>query len=317
MITNKQNIPFALAVWAVDDSYDYNQTFQKYLSATTIIKPVKQIILGSRVKEEDTDASDYIATSLGSTIHAGIEKAWNNYKDNLRKLGYANNFIQKIKINPEPEDIKEDTFPIYIEQRSIKNLDGYVIGGKFDFVFGGNLHDIKTTSVYTYMGGSRDRDYQLQGSIYRWLNQDKINGDILTIDYIFTDWSKIQSLRVPDYPKQRFSTKELPLLSIEETENYLKHKIRQIDQFFTLPEERIPRCTDDELWRTETTYKYYANPDKTTGKSTKNFTFLNDAAKYKNEKGKGVIIAVPGEVRRCQYCSAYSICKQRREYFND
>jgi hypothetical protein len=34
-------------------------------------------------------------------------------------------------------------------------------------------------------------------------------------------------------------------------------------------------------------------------------------------KGKGVVLEVPGEVKRCQYCRAYSVCEQRRRYFDD
>lgn len=35
------------------------------------------------------------------------------------------------------------------------------------------------------------------------------------------------------------------------------------------PDEEIPECTDEELWRSPTKYKYYSDPNKTSGRSTK------------------------------------------------
>lgn len=316
MITNKEDIPLTLAVWAVDDDYDYvNQ--ENYISVTQLIKPIKQIILGMRVTDEDTDVSDLINAALGTSIHSGIEKAWKfNYKKNLKSLGYSDELINKIKINPKKEDLKDTDIPIYIEQRNSIKVDDFTIGGKFDMVADGILHDNKSTSVYTWIYGGRDKDYCLQGSLYKLINKDIIKEDFIRINYIFTDWQKSAVTQNIKYPLNRLVCKDIPLLSLEETKKFVEDKIKQIKLYKDSPEEKLPRCTDEDLWRAEPKYKYYADPTKTSGRSTKNFTSLEEANEYKLAKGnKGVVIVVPGEVKRCIYCRAYNICKQRREYF--
>ena len=316
MITNKEDIPLTLAVWAVDDDYDYvNQ--ENYISVTQLIKPIKQIILGMRVSDEDTDVSDLINAALGTCIHSGIEKAWKfNYKKNLKSLGYSDELINKIKINPKKEDLKNTDIPIYIEQRNTIKVDDYTIGGKFDMVADGILHDNKSTSVYTWIYGGRDKDYCLQGSLYKLINKDIIKEDFIRINYIFTDWQKSAATQNEKYPLNRLVCKDIPLLSLEETKKFVEDKIKQIKLYKDSPEEKLPRCTDEDLWRAEPKYKYYADPTKTSGRSTKNFTSLEEANEYKLAKGnKGIVIVVPGEVKRCIYCRAYNICKQRREYF--
>ena len=316
MITNKEDIPLTLAVWAVDDDYDYvNQ--ENYISVTQLIKPIKQIILGMRVTDEDTDVSDLINAALGTCIHSGIEKAWKfNYKKNLKSLGYSEELINKIKINPKKENLKNTDIPIYIEQRNTIKIDDFTIGGKFDMVADGILHDNKSTSVYTWIYGGRDKDYCLQGSLYKLINKDIIKEDFIRINYIFTDWQKSAAAQNEKYPLNRLVYKDIPLLSLEETKKFVENKIKQIKIYKDSSEEKLPRCTDEDLWRADPKYKYYADPTKTSGRSTKNFTSLQEANEYKLAKGnKGVVIVVPGEVKRCMYCRAYNICKQRREYF--
>lgn len=316
MITNKEDVPLTLAVWAVDDDYDYvNQ--ENYISVTQLIKPIKQIILGMRVTDEDTDVSDLINAALGTSIHSGIEKAWKfNYKKNLKSLGYSDELINKIKINPKKEDLKDTDIPIYIEQRNTIKVDDYTIGGKFDMVADGILHDNKSTSVYTWIYGGRDKDYCLQGSLYKLINKDIIKEDFIRINYIFTDWQKSAAAQNIKYPLNRLVCKDIPLLSLEETQKFVEDKVKQIKLYKDSPEEKLPKCTDEDLWRAEPKYKYYADPTKTSGRSTKNFTSFEEANEYKLAKGnKGVVIVVPGEVKRCMYCRAYNICKQRRKYF--
>lgn len=317
MITNKLNVPLGLAVWAVDNDYDYVHE-PDYISATSLLKPVKAIILGNQVDEEVLDVEDFIAAAFGTTLHAGIEKAWKvNYKKNLAALGYPENLIERVKINPGKDEIKEDTIPIYLERRSVKELNGMKIGGKFDMVADGILQDNKSTSTYTYIYGNKDDDYKLQGSIYRWLNPDIIHEDFIRINFIFTDWQRAQAKINPDYPQSRLLSKDIPLMSKEETEAWIAAKVHQIQIYKNKPQNEMPECTDEELWRSETKFKYYADPSKTGGRSTKNFSTKAEATEYMKSKGKGVVLEVPGEVKRCQYCRAYSVCEQRRRYFDD
>ena len=123
MLTNKFNLPLPLQVWLAGDSYDYVDN-PKYISATSILKPVRQIVLSKRLPEQDIDISDKIAVSTGTAIHDGIERAWADPKLSLTKLSYPSECIDKILVNPKPEDIKEDYIHVYKEQRAIKENNG-------------------------------------------------------------------------------------------------------------------------------------------------------------------------------------------------
>lgn len=320
MITNNTNIPLPLAVWAVHDDYDYVD-MPNYVSATRLLKPIKQLILGSRVPKEliQEDVSDYISRAFGHTIHAAIEKAWlNGYIDNLTKLGYPKKVIESIKINVPPEKIKAGDIPVYIEQRAFRQCAGYTIGGKYDMVAEGIVHDFKSTSAYSWVFEKNNEDYKLQMSIYRWLNPKVITSDFGRICYIFTDWQKAQARSNPNYPQSRLEYVDIPLLSLNETENFIRTKLQLIQKYSTAVESDIPECTDEELWRTEPSYKYYADATKISGRSTKNFKDLTEARQFQASKGGiGTIITVPGEVKRCAYCSAAPICTQRLRYEND
>ena len=315
-LTNEWDIPLPLQVWLAHDEYDHIQD-EKYISATQLLNPLKQLILRPRVNDNfiTTDISSFVPAVMGTSIHDGIEKAWlySDYRKTLEFLGFNKSVADKIVINPEK--VEDGQIPVYIEQRSIKEIDGYKIGGKFDYIGDGILHDFKSTSAYTWVYGGMDEKYRLQGSIYRWLNQDKVTSDFVRICFIFTDWQNALALTNKDYPQHKIMYKDYPLLSIPETEKWIKEKLALITKYWDAKEEDIPECNDEELWRSETKYKYYANP--TASKATKVFDSLAEANKFCLEKGKGIVRTVKGEVKRCKLCPAAPICKQRRQYFND
>ncbi len=95
--------------------------------------------------------------------------------------------------------------------------------------------------------------------------------------------------------------------------------------------EEVAELTDaadpnlpQELWRSATSYKYYRDPTKTQGRSSKNFDNLADAQSHKATKGKGqgVIVTVPGKVKACcsgycDSCDSFLICSQKDAYDHD
>lgn len=319
MYTNNLDIPLGMAVWLVNDDYDYKGD-PNYFSATTLMRPIRHIVLGPRNdKAEPTDLEDLIARSMGNSIHAAVEKAWvENKEENLAKLGYPKKVIDKVLLNPPKDQDTTGYIPIYIEQRGYKKFGKYTIGGKFDMCIEGTLHDIKTTSAWSWVFGTNDEQYKIQGSIYRYIHQDIIKDDFIRIMFVFTDWQK-SNTSSNGYPESRVMYKDIPLMTIEETEAWIKERIALIERFRDREESDLPYCTDEELWLTEPTYKYYANPDKTSGRSTKNFKDYLEAVNHMTikGKGKGVIITVEAEPKRCGYCPAYEICKQKDLYFHD
>lgn len=322
-ITNNTGINLPLAVWLLHDEYDYIDK-ENYISVTGLMKPLKQTILTSRIPraQRTEDVSDFVARTLGHAIHDSIEKAWHKgHARSMKLLGYPDRVIERIMINPTNEELRSrnDAIPVYMEQREFREVtvDGvtFIIGGKFDMVADGELYDNKSTSAYTWLFGTRDDDNQQQGSLYKWLNPTKITGDHIHINYIFTDWSRMQARSNPKYPQKRVEQKSIPLWSESETERWVVGRLRKFLAYKDLPEDQIPECNDKELWRSDPAFKYYADPSKVSGRSTKNFTDKVEANDFMASKGgKGIVITVPGEAKACNYCNAFDICRQKDGY---
>ena len=103
MFTNLHNIPLPVQVWLAADEYNAHKEISKYLSATTILRPLKSVILGRRVDLSTVakDVTDFIAVRRGTAIHDSIEKVWNDTElraNAMRKLGYPDKVIEMYKV---------------------------------------------------------------------------------------------------------------------------------------------------------------------------------------------------------------------------
>ena len=311
---NVSEVPLALAVFLASDYYDYNDD-PNTISATTLLKPIRQVVLASRIPPGEglPNLADMMNSRMGTAIHDGIEKAWmTNYKGAMKALGYPQKIIDRVKLNPPMEEpLNQDDIPIYLEQRLTRSMGKWTITGKFDFIGEGRVQDFKSTSTFTYKKQTNADKYSQQGSIYRWLDPKLITQDEMDIHYIFTDWKPSMAKTDPSYPKLRFHKQSYPLMSLGETEQFIRTRIALIEQYFDAPEEEIPECDDEELWRTEPVFKYYKDPTKT-GRSTKNFDNMQDAMLRLSEDGnKGVVREVLGGVTACKYCPAFMACTQK------
>lgn len=315
MISNLNNLPLSLAVFLAHKDYDGNieDSNHRSISATSLLKSPKQIIMASRIPSDGlmVDVSSMISARLGHAYHDAVEQAWRSDKLNetLKELSVPKRIREKIVINPEQTN--EGDIPIYLEQRTQKVFNNWIITGKFDFIFNGTLEDFKSTSVYTYKKQTNADKYILQGSIYRWLNPDKIKDDHMQINYIFTDWSANQAKGGGDYPPTRILAQKFPLLSLSKTEAYIREKLSLIEKYWDSPEEDIPPCNDQELWRSEPVWKYYSSREAQ--RATKVFNNPHEAGAYAIGK-KGFVTEVKGDVRACLYCPAFTICEQKEKY---
>ena len=311
--TNNEGIPLALAVLFVTDLYDHSPE-PNTISVTTLLDSVRQIILGMRATGEGTkDVSDIVASAYGTSLHSSLEAAWLNPYRALEELGYPVSIVQSFIINPIRKLLGLKPYiPVYVEQRSIKQIAGWNVSGKFDLVIDGRLNDLKNRKVWAYLNSSNNKKDILQASIYRWLNQDKVTEEDFSILWLFTDWNSLEALKNPLYPKQRWLEQKFKLLSIQETEAYLINKLGLINQYINSPEAELPLCSDEDLWMGKSVFKYYKSTNQS--RSTKNFDNAFDAHK-ETPKG-GYVIEVKGKAMRCGYCSASSVCSQYKELVN-
>lgn len=311
--TNQTNLPLPIAVWLAHDTYDREAAG---LSATSLMKPVRQLILAKRLPPGEglIDVSGLVKSRIGTAIHDAIEQAWTSQKlsDTLAGLGLPTKTINRILVNPESIPEGKPVVPIYLEKRSEKEVLGVKITGKFDFIADGRVHDFKTTSTFAYTSGNKDDDYIMQGSIYRWLNPDIITDDMMSIIFIFSDWNKNRYLSAKEtYPPAQIIAKDFKLLPEATVQTFVENKVNKLIECMNLDEPDLPLCTDEDLWRKPDSYKYYKDPMKT-GRSTRTLDTYREAMEvYTKDGSVGRIDTVKGGVQACLYCSAFTLCSQK------
>lgn len=310
---NVSDVPLALGVFLASDYYDHIDD-PYTISATTLIKPVRQIVLSARVPEDLSlvTLADQMTTRMGAAIHDGIERAWKtNYKAAMAAMGFPQRVIDKVLINPTPDQLTPDSIPIYLEQRLSKKVGKWTVTGKFDFVGEGRVQDFKTASVWSYQNQVNAEKQILQGSIYRWLDPKLITQDEMDIHHIFMDWKAGMVGTDPTYPTQRFKRQIFPLKTVAEMDSYIRRKLELIEKYWDANEADIPECSDEDLWRSEPVFKYYKNPQKMT-RSTKNFdTYQEAMIRYIEDGSVGLVKEIPGQVTACKYCGSFAVCGQK------
>lgn len=315
-LSNVYQLPLSMALFLADDNYDGRSPDPYNISVTTLLKSTRQIVLGKRLPDNlMMDISENISSRLGQAYHKAVEDAWlNKPQETMKKLGYPSRVIKNIKVNPTAEDFKDnpDLLAVYVEQRTEKKVGKWTITGQFDFIVLGVLEDIKSTSVYGYLNQSNTDKFIKQGSLYKWLNPTLVTEDYMLINYIFTDWSGGRARTDKSYPSLKMMPQKLKLKSATEMDKFVKNKLKEVEKNIDKPEADLPYCSDEDLWRSPTVYKYYAKPDST--RSSKNFDSLYEAQSYAVTKSTGRIEIHKGEVKACKYCAAYTICSQKDEY---
>ena len=335
--TNEKDYGLSVAVWLADSEYDHSPVEGPYVSVTGLLKPIRMIILDQRLKvlNETSDTSEvmdldrFIPSRLGTAIHDSIEHSWTRldedgkpaYRKALRRLGYPEDVILAIHVNPNDEELKTnpDIIPVYLEQRSFKVINGYTVGGKFDFIGNGVSEDFLSMGSWGFIKDDKDSDFIKQLSMYHWLNPDKITEDWAKIQKIITDWNKLEALKGAGkgYPENRIVEKILDLMTVEETEAWVTDKIDEIKSYEGTDEQDLPVCTQKELWQDDPVFKYYGRTKKGTisMKATKSFDDSASAYAHKTKEGDGEVKAIYPKAKRCGYCAAFTadICTQGRE----
>ena len=167
LLTNKMNLPEAF----VNCISNARHNEPKTLSATTLLKGTKEIILTDRHFDEiEEDASERVWASFGSAFHLLMEKQ-------------------------NDSAFKEEKFEV--------PLFGWKVTGRVDRYDMENetIEDWKTASVWKII--KRDfTEWHLQGLIYAWLmKQNGLNVRHIRFIAFLKDHSKTEAKRKADYPQ--------------------------------------------------------------------------------------------------------------------
>jgi len=254
------------------------------LSATTLLKNVKQILLTERHWDEiEEDVMDRFYMLIGTSMHKLLEHEGKN-------------------------DFTEETMS--------QQIGGMTITGKIDLynMEEGIIVDWKSCSVYKIIKGDFD-DWRKQGLIYAWLLHK--NGFLVkTCRFIaiMKDYSMRKARQSQSYPESPVYVYEFAVTEelLAEIEGFIERKISEYQRFAELPDDEIPVCTKEERWEDATVYSV-----KKTGnqKATKNFYSQSEAESFAAAKGKEFSVEKrPGEAKRCiDYCSCCTFCNHYRD----
>ncbi len=221
-LTNKKGLPHGFV--AACSTEQHNKAWE--LSATTLLKGVKEIILTRRYWNDiEDDVSNRVWAVFGTAVHALLEKEGDN-------------------------EFTEETLKT--------EAPGFTVTGTIDNynMETGTITDYKTASVWKVQ--FRDfSDWKKQGLTYAWLcRKNGLPAKKCRFVALLKDHSKTQARRNPEYPQEPVYVYEFDVTDkdIAETEIRIEEKVVEVFSYLLLEEEDIPDCTKEERWAKDDTW---------------------------------------------------------------
>ena len=276
-ITNRLDLPDAIVKACSTEQHNRPNT----VSATTLLKGAKEIILTRRHWDELTDdVSDRIWALFGTAVHSMLE-------------------------HETPDTFSE-------EYLSLK-IGGYKLTGRIDCydMKRGIVHDYKTASVWKIAMHDFD-DWKKQGLIYTHLLRE--NGFPVTevkFTALLKDFSKSKARFDASYPQSPVYVYSFKPTAhdMEWIDGFIKDKIAEIIFNESLPDDEISECTKAERWATDDKYAIMKKGNK---KASKVCDSLEQAESYVSanaDKDKLEIVKREAESKKCnEYCAVKNFC---------
>lgn len=300
-LTNRYNLPETLvrATRKRDDHYDRGAVHR---STTQLISPPRiDVLRKANYAHLETDVADEFWSLLGSAVH------------HLLEVGATSDMI--------------------VEERLFWTLDGWKFSGAIDLQefwtdeIGQkwvDISDYKVVSTYTIQKeeGEATKEWEQQQNIYRWLvekNKPDIKVRSINIIVIIRDWQRAKTAD-PLYPIAPVMRIQVPMWSMEDTENYIRTRIaihREAELLMDVGME-LPECTDEERWERGS----YWLVRKLGGKrATKKLSTEAEAEAFMSTlpDGEYEIVHKPGKSFRCEgnFCRVAPWCSQFQRMKNE
>lgn len=280
-ITNEYNLPDAF----VNFVSNVRHNNKGELSATTILKGAKEIVLTDRHFDEiEVDASEMVWSTFGTAFHSVMEKQTEN----------------------------NDVFK---EERLAYSVDGLTVTGRLDRydMATGTVEDWKTASVWKVIKGDF-QDWEEQGLVYAWLlRKNNLPCNKIRFIALLKDHSKTESKRNADYPKKPVYTIEFKITDekLKAIEEKIKAKIADVKKAQELADDDIVPCSEYERWATQTKYAVMKNGRKT---ALKLFDKIEDAEQMASSDNNYYVDKRKGESKKClDYCPCADFCNFRKK----
>lgn len=221
ILTNNKNLPEAIVSAIQNDPYSKQGAD---FSVTELIKPPRIRALELKHKSDITeDVSDRLWSLYGQIGHGILERA--NMADLAEKRFFAN-----------------------IEVSHDDHIKTYVLSGQLDTLSlkDNTLSDYKFTTSWSFMANKEPKpEYVAQLNMQNYLlNVNGLKAEKLQIVGLLRDWQILQAKKNKDYPQVQIAIQPIPMWSFEETENYIKERVRlHLEALSVLPE-----CDKDDHW---------------------------------------------------------------------
>jgi len=277
-VTNKFNVPAPLVTLATKEYYSKGAA---QYSVTELLSPPRVRRLRERYDSQiETDVTDLMWQMLGSALHVVMER------------GQTEGHIT--------------------EERLFTTVDGVTISGAIDLQEEKNggviITDYKFTSAWSVMNEKREWVEQL--NVYKWLvesvKRKRVDG--LRICALIRDFNRRETKE--GYPAAPIQVIDIPMWGTMEAETFVRrrldlHREAKVSEDFG---ERLPDCSPEERWQSETTYAVRKEGRKTAIRVFKTIEEANELA----EKEKGYVEVRDGESKRCtgNWCSVAQWCDQ-------
>lgn len=279
-ITNVNNLPQSL----VNATSVEEHNKPGCISATTLLKGVKQIILEHRHWDElEDDVSNRCWSLFGTAVHKLLEES-------------------------NPNAFTEEHFEFDVGGKTVTGqVDLYDMEEKC-------ITDYKTASVWKIVFKSFD-DWKRQGLIYAWLlRHEGLEVKRCRFIAMLRDWSASEAKKKPEYPQSQIYeyTFDVTKTDLTEIGMFITKKIEDITNAEKLSDNDIPPCSEEERWAKPTTYAVMKEGRKT---ALKVCNTLGEANTYKSNAGAGCYVEVrPGSSPRCEnYCLCCNHCNFYKE----
>lgn len=278
-ITNNYNLPDAFVNLAQDQRAPEPNRYH----VTELIKPTTMATLERRHYDElSQDAADCVWLVFGTAIHKVMEEA--------DRTGKA-------------------------EMEMALPVNGSVLTGRLDLynVADKAIEDYKSATV-TKVLRSDFEDWRRQGLMYAYMKM-KLDGTIikkLRFHALLKDWSpaqlKIAKLRNEPYPEHAVWTWEHDVTPAELTEagDFIRSRMAEIREKENMPDSKLPACSAEERWATDTMYAVMKPGRKS---AVKLFADKAEAEEFAKTIDKATIEERLGADKRCDdYCLVSKFC---------
>ena len=282
-ITNNNKIPEPI-YRAICQNWYSGAGADHFCSVTELLKPAKMFVLERRYAQDlEEEASNMIWSLMGSAMHKVLEKS--------------------------------ETENSLNEERLFVKVHGKIISGGIDLYEEGTISDFKFTSIWSYIYGSRIKEWTEQLNIYAYLYvKAGFPVEKLQVIAIFRDWSKSKSQYEKGYPKQ-IEVININLWDMSRTEHFIKKKLSQFEIALKLPDDAIQECTQKERWQDPIVYAVMKKGNKRALRLFNSEEFASKFITFHKDKKKLYIEKRESVSKRCiDYCVVNRFCSFYRKY---